>query len=132
MNNLTISDDFQNVKYQLKQPEKNILSKRTNLFLSVSSGHGTYSCADTVEIAIMFRNDDTFDFCYDMTGGDVVGWFPKDKVQGFIDWFDANCDTPGFFVNVNGSNRNLPDAFLNDPDRGSIIPRYSGVPIIDY
>lgn len=103
MNNL--SEPYNRTVYDLKG----------GLILSVITGSGTYSKKDLndnwceVEMAIMEKDGD---FRYDMTGGDVVTYFPADKVSAFIEWFNANCESPGFFQNTDGSNRNLPLHFL--------------------
>jgi len=127
MDIVTNEGDFKNIKYSLNKPSK---MRDLELFLSVSTGPGTYSSDDTVEMAIMFRDDKGYDFCYDMTGGDVVGWFPANEVQGFIEWFNTNYETSGFFVNSDGSNRNLPNAYLRDPNRKPIVPLYTDTPIL--
>lgn len=114
MNNFT--EPYARTTYDLKG----------GLILSVVTGPGTYSEKDlndnwsTVEMAIMEKDGD---FRYDMTGGDVTSYFPADKVEAFIEWFNSNCELPGFFENIDGSNRNLPFRFLIEPDRGAIVSK---------
>lgn len=100
------------------------------LILSVITGSGTYSRIDSnenlcqVEMVIMEKDGD---LRYDMTGGDVVGYFPKRRVSSFVEWFNTNCESPGFFQNKDGSNRNLPLHFLLEyvsPENNPTPPMY--------
>lgn len=123
----TYHESFRNQIHDLATP----IGMNCRLCLSVADGFGTYSDDNGVEVAIMTRNDaGVMDFVYSMTGGDVYGWFPRNQILPFVEWFNANCNTRGFFVEVNGSNRNILHAFLRNPDRGPIQPRYTSVPIL--
>lgn len=117
---------------------RTVYDLKGGLILSVITGSGTYSRKDLndkwceVEIAIQEMNDG--DIRYDMTGGDVCSYFPADKIEKFVEWFNNNCESKGFFQNPNGSNKNLPLYFLMDllgPQKENTFPMYE-IPAKDF
>jgi len=85
-----------------------------DVYLSVSKMKGSYSSENESELAIMTNDpywESTFGFRYDLTGGDVIGWFPDNKIEELVDWLRSN---PSYILNEEKNTYNLPRMFLNE------------------
>lgn len=85
-----------------------------DVYLSVSKMQGSYSSENESELAIITNDPNwssTFGFRYDLTGGDVIGWFPDNQIEEFVDWLRSN---PSYILNEEKKTYNLPRMFLNE------------------
>lgn len=77
--------------------DREIFNVGNNIELSVISGEGTYSDANSVEIAILQNGE----FRYDLSGGDVISYFPRTYLNDFVSFVSGEIEKNPNLSDVN-------------------------------